>query len=44
MPTFRILDFPDVPLVGRFEIIKPANQRNSNAVEASNFAIATSLI
>jgi hypothetical protein len=41
MPTFRILIFPDVVLVGRFEVFKPTNQRNNNAVETSNLAVAT---
>jgi hypothetical protein len=43
MPTFRILVFRDVPLVGRFEVFKPASQRN-NAVETSDLAVATFLI
>jgi hypothetical protein len=41
MPNFRILVLPDVSLLGRFEVFKPANQRNNNAVETSNFAVAT---
>jgi hypothetical protein len=39
MPAFRILVFRDVSLVGRFEDFKPANQRNNNAVEISDFAV-----
>jgi hypothetical protein len=44
MPTFRILVFRDVSLVGRFEVIEPANQRNNNAVETSNLAVDAFLI
>jgi hypothetical protein len=41
MPTFRIVVFRDVSLVGRFEVLKPANQRNNSAVETSSFAVDT---
>jgi hypothetical protein len=41
MPTFRILVFRGV---GRFGDFKPANQPNNNAVETSNFAVATFLV
>jgi hypothetical protein len=44
MPAFRILVFRDVMLVGMFEVITHANQRNNNAVETSNFAVAAFLI
>jgi uncharacterized membrane protein len=40
MPTFRILVFQDVSLVGRLEVLKPANQQNSSCMETSNFAVA----
>jgi hypothetical protein len=40
MPTFRILVFQDVSLVGRLEVLKPANQQNSSHMETSNFAVA----
>jgi hypothetical protein len=39
--AFRILVFGDVPLDGRSEIFKTAKQRNNNAVETSNLAVAT---
>jgi hypothetical protein len=32
MPTFRIIDFRDARLVGKFEVFKLANQGNSSAV------------
>jgi hypothetical protein len=44
MFAFRILVFWDVSLVGRFEVFKPAKRRNNNAVEISNFAVATFII
>jgi hypothetical protein len=44
MPTFRIPVFRDVSLVGRFEVLKPADERNNNAVETSNFVVASFLI
>jgi hypothetical protein len=44
MRAFRILVLWDVSLVGRFEVFKPANQRNNNAVKTSNFTIADFLI
>jgi hypothetical protein len=44
MPTFRILVFWDVSLVGPFEVFKRANQRNNNDVETSYFAFATFVI
>jgi len=40
MPTFRILVFQDVSLVGRFELLKPASQQNNSSMETSNFAVA----
>jgi hypothetical protein len=40
MPTFRILLFWDVLLLGIFE---SANQQNNNIVETSNFTVATFL-
>jgi hypothetical protein len=43
MPTVRILVFQDNSVVGRFDDFKPANQQNNNAVETSNFAVATFL-
>jgi hypothetical protein len=44
MPTFRILIFGDVSLVGRYEFFKCANQRNKSAVETADFAVAALLI
>jgi hypothetical protein len=44
MSTFRVLVFRDVSLVGRFEVFKPAKQRNNSAVETSYFAFAALLI
>jgi hypothetical protein len=43
-PAFKILAFRDVSLDGRFELFKPAIQRNNNAVETSNSAAVTFLI
>jgi len=40
MPTFRVLVFQDVSLVGRLEVLKPANQQKSSSMETSNFAVA----
>jgi hypothetical protein len=42
--TFSIMIFPDVPLVSRCEVCRPANQRNNSAVEPSNITVAISLI
>jgi hypothetical protein len=44
MPTFRILVFQDVLLVGRFEAFRTAEQKNNNIGETSNFAVASFLI
>jgi hypothetical protein len=44
MPPYRTLVFRDILLVGRFEVFKPANQRNNNAVETSNIAVSTFLV
>jgi hypothetical protein len=44
MPVLSILVLQDVSLVGRFQDFTPANQRNNNVVEASNFAVATFII
>jgi hypothetical protein len=44
MHPFRILFFRDVSLLGRFEVFKPARQRNINPVESPNFAVAVFLI
>jgi hypothetical protein len=40
MPTFRILVFQDVSLIGRFEVLKPANQQNISSMKTSSFAVA----
>ena len=44
MPTFRILIFGDVSLVGRYEFFTCANQRNNSTVETADFAVAALLI
>jgi len=44
MPTFRLLIFWDVSLVGRYEFFTPLNQRNNSAVETADFAVTTLLI
>jgi hypothetical protein len=44
MPTFGILVFWDVLLVGRSEDFKNAKLGNNNTVETSNFAVDTLLI
>jgi len=41
MPSYRILLFRDIMLVGRFEVFKPANQQNREDTETPNFAVAT---
>jgi hypothetical protein len=41
MPTFKILVFRDVSLVGKSEVFTPANKPNNNAVETTNVAVAT---
>jgi hypothetical protein len=38
-PTFRILAFQNVLLVGRLVVFKSANQQNNYTVETSNFAV-----
>jgi hypothetical protein len=41
MHTFSILFFRNVPLVGKFEALKPANQGHNNTMETSTIAVAT---
>jgi hypothetical protein len=39
MPTFRILVFHDDSMVGKYEVLKPANQQINNTMETSNIAV-----
>jgi hypothetical protein len=44
MPTFQTPVCQDALPVGSSEVFQPANQRNNNPVETSNFAFATLLM
>ena len=44
MPTFRVLVFQNVSLVGRFEVYIPVDQQNNKTMETSYFTVATFLI
>ena len=39
MPTFKTMVFEADSLVGRFRVLKPANEENNNTVDISHFTV-----